>query len=319
MKKKKYKINWKKFIIFLLVLVLIGFAASVAIAAAKANPREKKVNPKKCSHVFENGVCTICGGSADEYCVHEYDDGVCKNCGKKCEHDYEENVCKICGRFRDPKELWPYTTTPESAYPLAKADEDYLVLVNKKWHLQQSYVPDDLVVVEQYVEGVGDPSQYTNCMRKVAADALNEMIRAAAAQGISLKLRTGYRSYDYQVKLFNSYVVNHGEAQANLFSAKPGESEHQTGLACDLGGASQGYALSDYFGDTPEGKWVKEHCSEYGFILRYIDGGMESAGIHTGYTYEAWHVRYVGKEAAQIITQHGWTFEEYLEAIKEIL
>ncbi len=312
MKKKKYKLNLKRFIPFVLIVALI-IGGIVTFAG-----RDRKPNPRRCKHNFENGVCTICGGFAKDYCKHQYEAGVCKICGMSCEHQYENGVCKICGMEEDPKLKWPDTTTSPDSYPLSSVSDDLLVLVNKQYHLTESYVPEDLVVVERYVQGVGDPSQSTNAMRRVAAEALNTMLNEAAAQGYDMKLRTGYRSFSYQSNLFISYARNYGEEKASKFSARAGQSEHQTGLACDLGAASQGYELRDDFGDSPEGKWVKDHCSEYGFILRYIDGTLTEAGPHTGYIYEAWHIRYVGKEAAGIITENGWTFEEYLEAIASI-
>lgn len=299
MSRQKYKINWKRFALFILAAVLvIGLVAcgvSKLFGSRDGGQNSKQPDPEKCRHVFENGVCT--------------------KCGYVCAHEYKDGKCSICGAEQDPRLLWPNTSTAKENYPLTGASEDWLVLVNKQYHLTESYVPEDLVAVDRYVEGVGDVSQKTNCMRRVAADALEKMFDAAAAEGIDLKLRTGYRSYTYQVGLFNSYAANHGEEEANKYSARAGESEHQTGLACDLGAASQGYALSDYFGDTPEGEWVRNNCWKYGFILRYIDGTLEKAGEHTGYIYEAWHIRYVGKEAAAIICEHGWTLEEYLEEI----
>ncbi len=310
--RKKYKINLKRFIPFLLILALVITAAVWILA------RDKKPNPKRCKHQFENGICTICGGFAKDYCKHEFEGGVCRICGMRCSHEYENGVCKICGMEEDPKLKWPNTTTAKDEYPLKSPSDDMLVLVNKQYHLAESYAPKDLKVVKRYVEGVGDPSQGTNAMRKVAAEALDMMLDAALAQGYDMKVRTGYRSYTYQQNLFNSYARNHGEIEANKYSAKAGESEHQTGLACDLGAASQGYELRDDFGNSPEGKWIKEHCCEYGFILRYIDGTLDTVGKHTGYIYEAWHVRYVGVEAAKIITENGWTFEEYLEAVASV-
>ncbi|MBO4818511.1 MAG: M15 family metallopeptidase [Firmicutes bacterium] len=312
MSKKKYKINLKRFIPFILVIALIVTAAVWAAA------KDKKPNPKRCKHNFENGVCTICGGFAKDYCKHEYEAGVCKICGMQCEHEYMDGVCKTCGMEEDPKLKWPNTTTSFDSYPLSSATDDMLVLVNKKYHVTQSYEPDDLVVVQRWVQGVGDPSQGTNAMRREAAQALNTMLDAAAAQGYDMKLRTGYRSYSYQEMLFNSYARNYGESEANKYSARAGQSEHHTGLACDLGAASQGYELRDDFGESPEGKWIKDHCCEYGFILRYIDGTLDSVGQHTGYIYEAWHIRYVGVDAAKIITDNGWTFEEYLEAVASV-
>ncbi len=276
-KKKKVKLNLKKFIPFcLVVLALIAGLLWLLLGRGGKDPQPA------CEHKFEAGVCTLCGEKDPNY--QEPDP--------------------------DPRASWPNTTTPASAYPLSAADSDYLVLVNKEWHVTKDYWPEDLVTVSKCVEGVGNAD--THKLRKAAADALEKMIAGAAADGIDIRMRTGFRSYDYQVSLFDSYAKNHGEAEANKYSAKAGESEHQTGLACDLGGKSQSYALSDYFGDTKEGQWVKAHCAEYGFILRYTDGTLDTPGEHTGYVYEAWHVRYVGTEAAKIITENNWTLEEYL-------
>ncbi|MBR0416476.1 MAG: M15 family metallopeptidase [Firmicutes bacterium] len=312
MKKKKYKINLKRFIPFILAVVLI------VTVVVLISGRDKTPNPRRCKHNFENGVCTICGGFAKDYCKHKYEAGVCSICGMKCSHEYVNGVCKICGMEEDPKLKWPNTTTGRDEYPLTSPTDDMLVLVNKQYHLSEGYAPSDLVTVKRYVEGVGDPSQGTNAMRRVAAEALNTMLDAALAQGFDMKVRTGYRSYSYQKGLFDSYARNYGESEANKYSARAGQSEHQTGLACDLGAASQGYELRDDFGDSPEGRWIKENCAEYGFILRYIDGTLNRVGEHTGYIYEAWHVRYVGVEAAKIITENGWTFEEYLEAVASV-
>ena len=213
----------------------------------------------------------------------------------------------------DPRLSWPNTTTTD--YPLSSADDDYLVLVNKEFHVTEDYYPEDLVSIERFVEGVG--SSETHKMRAVAAEALNAMLDDAEKEGLTIKLRTGFRSFGYQASLFNSYVERNGEEQANKFSARPGESEHQTGLACDLAAKSQDYVLSNSFGESEEGKWVKENCYKYGFILRYIDGTNQKPAPHTGYIYEAWHIRYVGKDAASIMHENpSWTLEEYLDQLK---
>ncbi len=185
-----------------------------------------------------------------------------------------------------------------------------LQLVNKTHPLDEDYWPDDMVTVERHVEGVGNAD--THKMREVAADALNEMFDAAEEEGIYLRMRTGFRSYKYQESLFASYAERNGEEAANRFSARAGQSEHQSGLCCDVGGKSEGYALSYKFGETPEGKWVKEHCAEYGFIIRY----PEEAEWITGYVFEPWHIRYVGVEHAKAITEQGITLEEYLGAMR---
>ena len=200
------------------------------------------------------------------------------------------------------------------AAPISVVDDNYLILVNKTHPLSSDYWPDDMVTVSKTVAGVGNAD--THKLRKVAADALEEMFAAAEKDGIDIALRTGFRSYSYQNSLFNSYAANHGEAEANKFSARPGESEHQSGLCCDLGGKSEGYALSYSFGNTDEGKWVAEHAHEYGYIIRYIDGktvnGEMQPGEITGYVFEPWHIRYVGVDVATEIVEKGITFEEYL-------
>ena len=117
-----------------------------------------------------------------------------------------------------------------------------------------------------------------------------------------MPLISGYRSYAYQASLYNSYVAQDGQALADTYSARPGHSEHQSGLAFDIGALDNGY------GNTPDGRWLHAHCADYGFIIRY-PAGKESM---TGYQYEPWHVRYVGKEIASQIMAQGITLEEYL-------
>ncbi|MBR5756452.1 MAG: M15 family metallopeptidase [Firmicutes bacterium] len=193
-----------------------------------------------------------------------------------------------------------------SWWELNVKDNPDLILVNKTHPLDADYWPDDMVTIERHVEGVGNAD--THQMKKVAADALNAMFDAAEKDGIYLKLRTGFRSYKYQENLFASYVKNNGEEKANTFSARAGQSEHQSGLCCDVGGKSQGYALSYEFGKTDEGKWVAAHCAEYGFIIRYTEGKEDI----TGYVAEPWHIRYVGAEHAKNIVEQNYTLEEYL-------
>ena len=115
---------------------------------------------------------------------------------------------------------------------------------------------------------------------------------------------SGFRSYEYQSELYNGYVASSGQEAADTFSARPGHSEHQTGLALDINVAS----TRAHFENTPAFAWLKEHCAEYGFILRY-DKGKEDV---TGYRFEPWHYRYVGAEAAAAIMEQGVSYEEYL-------
>ena len=210
-----------------------------------------------------------------------------------------------------------------STYPISTVEDFDLILVNKTHGLSKTYWPEDLVTIERHVNGVGNDD--THKLRKVAADALNEMLDAAAAEGLDIRLRTGFRSYDYQTSLYNSYASRDGKAAADTYSARPGYSEHQTGLACDLGGATENFALSYKFGETKEGQWVWNHAHEYGFIIRFTDGetdanGKRQPGPVTGYVFEPWHIRYVGKDHAQAMCatyEVRDTLEEYLGIVDE--
>ena len=124
----------------------------------------------------------------------------------------------------------------------------------------------------------------------------------AKVLNLNIPLVSGYRSYATQEGLYNSYVAKDGEAVANTYSAKPGFSEHQTGLAFDIGSVSRA------FEGTAEAKWIEENAHLYGFIVRYPKGKTDI----TGYIYEPWHVRYLGKEVASKVKQSGLTLEEYL-------
>ena len=146
------------------------------------------------------------------------------------------------------------------------------------------------------------PSTYNPGIDSDAGAALNEMIAAASAEGISLRMISGFRSYETQNILYNNYVARDGVAEADRYSARPGHSEHQTGLAFDLN------SLEQSFEETREGKWLAENCWKYGFIIRYPKG-KESV---TGYMYEPWHVRYLGKDVAKAVYESGLCLEEYL-------
>lgn len=146
------------------------------------------------------------------------------------------------------------------------------------------------------------PSDYNLGVDPNAQAAFDEMARAAANEGLNIYISSGFRSYDYQAGLYQRYVNRDGQAAADTYSARPGHSEHQTGLAFDLN------TISDSFANTPEGQWVAVHCHEYGFILRYPADKVEI----TGYKYEPWHLRYLGVETATAVAESGLCLEEYL-------
>lgn len=146
------------------------------------------------------------------------------------------------------------------------------------------------------------PSTYNPGVNSEAQSAFNKMQAAASNDGVKIWIRSGFRSYDYQKTLYNNYVSKDGKTAADTYSARPGHSEHQTGLAFDLN------SLSTSFGETKEGKWLAKNCAKYGFIIRYPKG-KESI---TGYQYEPWHVRYLGVETATKVYESGKCLEEYL-------
>lgn len=186
---------------------------------------------------------------------------------------------------------------------------DTLILVNK--YNRAPSVPVTLVKPDVTpTKPAYDENIY---MQPEAAAALEELFDGAAQAGITLYATSGFRSYSTQKAIWERKLETMSEKSANATVAKPGYSEHQTGLAMDIEGESTlGTGLTEGFGDSPEGIWVAEHCHLYGFIIRYPKGKTAI----TGYAYEPWHLRYVGKEAAQEIAHRGVTFEEYILMVR---
>ncbi|MGE5544738.1 MAG: D-alanyl-D-alanine carboxypeptidase family protein, partial [Bacillota bacterium] len=174
-----------------------------------------------------------------------------------------------------------------------------------KHNLSPDYVPPDLTQPD--IRFTFSENLPKKLMRKEAAEALTRLFEHASREGITLLGVSGYRSYQTQKEIFENKARLEGEVQANRTSARPGQSEHQTGLAMDIISPSIS-SLSTSFGATPEGKWVAQNAADFGFIIRY-QRGKESI---TGYDYEPWHLRYVGVAAAKYIYQNGITLEEYL-------
>ena len=189
-------------------------------------------------------------------------------------------------------------------------DSDNLLILVNPWN----YIPDDYTLDLETVQG-----DYK--MNKLAADAAKDLIAAAAADGYSLRVCSGYRTVEksrilYERKVQQYLDAGYSEADAKTEAAKwvapPGTSEHHTGLAMDIVSADYFNYYSDLehdFDKFDEFDWLIAHCAEYGFILRYPEGKEDITGI----TYEPWHYRYVGKEAAEVIMSEGLCLEEYLE------
>jgi len=186
--------------------------------------------------------------------------------------------------------------------------ENFLILVNREHEVPKDYVPKNLVEVNvRFSPGTAIQQKM---MQKTAAEALEALFDQAQNEGIKLYGVSGYRSYDYQKMIYERKVNAVGKTEADKYVAYPGQSEHHTGLAMDVineEGVSE--LLTANFGETKEGQWLEENAHKFGFIIRYPEGKEHI----TGYNYEPWHLRYVGKEAAQIIKSRGLVLEEYLE------
>ena len=176
---------------------------------------------------------------------------------------------------------------------------NYDLLVNKNNKLTKDYIPNDLELLDiKY-------SLKDKYLRKEAKLKFEEMAKDALKEGFNIIAVSTYRSYDYQEKLYNNYIKEKGVYYADLASAKPGHSEHQTGLAVDVANETLDY---DNFENTKEFKWMINNSYKYGFILRY-----PKAKFHiTGFKYEPWHYRYVGTYIATYIHKNNLTLEECL-------
>lgn len=201
------------------------------------------------------------------------------------------------------------TAGEEDGYAVVAQPESVAVLVDKQYKLPDNYEPNDLVYPD--VRFTFSEKIDKRKMRKEAAGALEELFAGAEKDGIYLAGVSAYRSQATQKTLFNNYVKKDGMEKALTYSAFPGTSEHQTGLAIDVSGSDGKCAATDCFGGTPEAEWLADHAPEYGFIIRYPEG----KDAITGYKYEPWHLRYVGKELAKEIDDKGLTLEEYYNAV----
>lgn len=193
--------------------------------------------------------------------------------------------------------------TSEFILKITKDKNNYTFTTSKGFTAQVingiTYIDNILIANKSY----SLPSNYGNGLTKETQKAFNDMKVEASALGLNLYLSSGYRSYNLQKQIYNNYVARDGKANADTYSARPGHSEHQTGLAFDLN------TIDDSFTNTPEGKWVHDNCYRFGLILRYPKGKDNI----TGYMHESWHLRYVGIELATKLYNNGnWiTLEEY--------
>ena len=202
----------------------------------------------------------------------------------------------LSGRIKTAVAASPAFMTDLSA--CLEGDRHLRELVDKKHALPEGYAPPDLVTL---TEGSYRVSRNGLTLRRVAAAALDEMAKAARAGGVVLVASSAYRSYEYQTQVYNRNVREMGQAAADRESARPGHSQHQTGLVVDFG------SIDDSFAATPAGRWMAANASRFGWSLSFPDGYEEV----TGYRWESWHYRYVGKGLAAFIDKYFDGIQQY--------
>jgi len=224
---------------------------------------------------------------------------------------------KALADAKEAKRKEPVYITLPGAKQIRATVDDYThpasmwVLVNKTHAIPTTYVPSSLVLPD--VEERADKSSEERSVRADISVPLKSMFTAASADGHALMIGSAYRSAALQKTYFDSYAAASGAEAANQYSAHPGESEHQTGLAVDISTVSRNCYLNECFTSTPDGQWLAEHAHSYGFTLRYPKG-KETI---TGYQFEPWHYRYVGVDLATALHESGLTLDEawsYLQA-----
>jgi len=181
----------------------------------------------------------------------------------------------------------------------------FWAVVNKGRVLPTNYVPTDLVIPNLAVRPSATSDE--KHLRQIAANALGNLFDGAKTAGYSLMIASAYRSYATQVSVYNNFVASQGQASADQSSARPGHSEHQTGLAIDIEPASRSCEIEQCFGGLPEGKWLAANAYKYGFIIRY----QKDKQNLTGYEYEPWHIRYLGSDLAAELNKSGQTLEQF--------
>ncbi len=183
----------------------------------------------------------------------------------------------------------------------ADLSKDMYTLVNKFYYLAENYIPDELVDVTGIY--ARDKAQ----LKKIAFENFVKMADDAKKDGLTIKVTTGYRSYNFQSILYNNYVKIDGVKNADTYSARPGYSEHQLGYSVDI--TNKNNVSFDEFENTDEYNWLQKNAYKYGFIQRY----PKDKEYITGYVFESWHYRYVGEDIAKYIYENNITYEEYYE------
>jgi D-alanyl-D-alanine carboxypeptidase len=215
--------------------------------------------------------------------------------------------------IRTTQTLPVYVSTGWWTYPsdikgVTRSGDDLLVLVNKEYQLPNTYAPSDLVSAS--LSGIRNPGNHL--LRNILINDLTELVNEAKNNGLDLSIRSGYRSYDTQVSTYNYWLRVNGNNpdEADKISARPGHSQHQLGTAIDFSSSEITDGLGQQFAYTQASRWLSENAWRYGFVISFPKG-YESV---TGYSYESWHYRYIGREYAQEMINSGMILEMYLRS-----
>ncbi len=291
-RKKKIKIKKKNFIIFIIFIILIGFSftkLTTLVLKTFDSPKkeienktltEKEKKLQKLNNINKK-ISYFKMKNLDRYISY-------KNKNKDLS---DEQIIKNVNMDLDKKQ---YEDMHE-AINLNKTN----ILVNKHNYLKEDYVPENL-------QNLNSTYALSNMkMVKEAANAFENLSKDAAKENYKIIAMSTYRSYEYQVDLYNKYVKTDGKEAADTYSGRPGNSEHQTGLAVDVYNQTETYTN---FEKTKEYDWMQENAYKYGFILRF----PKDKENETGYEFESWHYRYVGKDIAKYIHKNNISLEEYI-------
>lgn len=211
-----------------------------------------------------------------------------------------------------PKEYFNVLETINNRKIIQNPENDRL-LVNTEFYLSASFIPDELVA-PQVQFTFSEQNLDKRYLRQVAAKALESMFTASKESGHELRAVSGYRSYQRQSELFNAKVKANGELEAEKWVARPGTSEHQTGLSMDISSLNYGNKLEQGFDQTNEFRWLTQNAYKFGFILRYPANKEDI----TKHSYEPWHYRFVGIDVATEMVKRGLSFEEFMMNAKPI-
>ena len=294
-RKKKLKIKKKNFTIFLIIIIVVTFLITeFSIMKKNTKKKIKKTTKKKKKKEKSSELDQL--DNINERINYFNNDYIKRYISYKNSNPSLETI-QIIKNVNMQLDKIQY----EDIIPARNLNTPK-VLVNKYYYLEEDYIPKDLETISSMYALSG--------MRlvKEAKRAFESLAKAASKENLKIIAMSSYRSYEYQVDLYNRYTKQDGKEKADTYSGRPGHSEHQTGLAVDVYNGKTDYTN---FEKTKEFKWMNSHAHEYGFILRF----PKEKESETGYEYESWHYRYVGEEIATYIKENNISFEEYYATI----